>query len=193
MSPGLKRPQKRRKGKRSSRKKKNPPKLHSMETRQQRFLLMGGGCFLAFPAASVASLNAAEGNFWVMSRHRGFAGQLCWLFVLWQPKSISHPVWLLCPPARVTVLMPEWQTGTCAHAEVFLGQSSASEFQTACIQQIIATAGGGHWVPGPLMPQPPSLHLGLKNALQRIRRVVNTANFPRGLHARGYFFSLIFP
>lgn len=41
-----------------------------METREHRFLLMGGGCFLAFTAASVVSLNTAEGNFWVMSRHR---------------------------------------------------------------------------------------------------------------------------
>lgn len=123
---------------------------------------MGGGCFLAFPAASVVSLNAAEGNFWVMSRHRAFAGQLCQLFVLWQPKGISHPVWLLCPTARVTVLMPEWQTGTCAHAEVFLGQSSASEFQTTCMQEIIATAEAGPWVPGPLIPQPPSYTLGWK-------------------------------
>lgn len=133
-----------------------------MQTRQQRFLLMGGGCFLDFPAASVVSLNAAEGNFWIMSRHRAFAGQLWWLSMLWQPKSIFHPAWLLCPAARVTVPMPEWQTGTCAHVEVFPGQSSAFEFQTACMQKIMATAGAGPRAPGPLMPQPPPYTLGWK-------------------------------
>lgn len=73
-SPGLERLAKEKERKEKQLKKKKTPSLHSVETRQQRFLLMGGGCFLAFRAPSVVSLNA--GNFWVMSRHRAFAMQL---------------------------------------------------------------------------------------------------------------------
>lgn len=142
-SHGLK-PAKEQEGKEQWRAEKMHPGSPSMATRQQRFLVMGGAWFCAFPAVSVVSPHAAEGNFWVRSVHRVFAGQLGWLFPLWQFKSISHPAWLPCPTARVTVLKPEAvNKGKCAYVAVFLGQNPAFRFQTACMQQISGTAGGG--------------------------------------------------
>lgn len=143
-SHGLKRPAKEQEGKEKERAEKMHPGSPSVKTKHQRFLLMGGGCFCAFPAVSVVSLNAAECNFWVRATHRAFAGQLWWLFPLWQFKNISRPVWLPCPTARVTVLMP-WSVNksTRAYIVVLLGQSPPFEFQIACTQQIIGIAGGG--------------------------------------------------
>lgn len=43
---------------------------------------MGGGCFPAFLAVNVASLNAAEGNFWVTVTHGAFEGS-CGGFFPW--------------------------------------------------------------------------------------------------------------
>lgn len=95
--------------------------------------------------------------------------------------------------ARGTVLMPEWQTGTCAHVEVFLGQSSASKFHTACMQQIIAAAGAGPRVPGPLMAQPPSYTLGWKVLWEGYIMLFTQLVSQRSCVQEVIFCSLVFP
>lgn len=63
------------KGKKGKRNRKSwdmHPGSHIMETRQCRFLLVSGDCFHAFPAATVVSLSAAEGDFWVRAMLRAF-------------------------------------------------------------------------------------------------------------------------